>query len=252
MALPPDEPLIAELQPSAVVAIGELWHRRAASELRVGAQFRLLASEFRARSSPPELCAHLEQAALDEARHSELCAAVGNRYAIASALEGPSPVPPLVRFGDADERVSLLLHLVLLSCVNEGVSTFYLRDAMKHSRAVLARTALRQLLSDDVQHARIGWMHLASPAVTSADKRLVALALPTLLNLSREAWTNVPVRAEPWFVEHGCPGLDVAEQAFHDAVRELVLPGMTHVGIDVAPATRWLAPPPSPIRGRAS
>jgi hypothetical protein len=141
---------------------------------------------------------------------------------------------------------------VLLSCINEGVSTFYLRDAMKHSRAVLARTALRQLLSDDVQHARIGWLHLASPAVTSEDKRVVALALPTLLKLSREAWTNVPARAEPWFVEHGCPGVAVAEQAFHDAVEELVLPGMTRVGIDIAPATRWVAGTLSPSRGPAS
>jgi len=241
MALPLDEPLIPELQASAAAVVGELWHLCAASELRVGAQFRRLAFEFRAQSSSPELGAHLQQAALDEARHSEICTTVGNRYASRAAPEGPVEAPPLVRFGDADGRSSLLLHLVLLSCINEGVSTFYLRDAMKHSRSTLAREALRQLLSDDVQHARIGWMHLASPAVSRADKRLVSAALPTLLGLSRTAWTNVPARAEIWFVEHGCPGQAVAEQAFRDAVRELVLPGMAHVGVDTAAAARWLA-----------
>jgi hypothetical protein len=241
LSVPLEEPLIDELEPGAALAIGQLWQGRATSELRVGAQFERLAREFRAQSASLELCARLEQAAVDEARHAELCGTMAGRYGVVTSTEHPGEAPPLVRFGDADERLSLLLHLVLLSCINEGVSTFYLRDAMKHSRAEIARATLRQLLSDDVQHARIGWTHLASPAVTGVDKKVLALALPTLLRLSRETWTTVPARSEPWFVEHGCPGLAVAQRAFADAVRELVLPGMAHVGVDVAPATRWLA-----------
>lgn len=241
LSLPLEDPLIAQLDPDAALAIGQLWQGRATSELRVGAQFQRLTRELRAQSASLELCARLEQAAVDEAHHAELCSTMASRYGVVAATAHPGEAPPLVRFGDADERLSLLLHVVLLSCINEGVSTFYLRDAMKHSRVKVARAALRQLLSDDVQHARIGWTHLASPAVTGADKKLLALALPTLLRLSRETWTTVPARSEPWFVEHGCPGLAVAQRAFSDAVRELVLPGMGHVDVDVAPATRWLA-----------
>lgn len=240
MALPPEDPLIAELPPAARLVIGSLWHLRAESELRVGAQFSLLANGYSAHLPNTPLLSHLSQAAKDEARHSQLCETVGNRYACRAEATTQSEVPPLARFGEADEKQSLLLHLVLLSCVNEGTSTFYLREAMKHCRSSVARTALRQLLSDDVEHARIGWMHLASPAVTVAEKRLVSAALPTLLRLSRESWTSVAPRDEPWFVEHGCPGLAVARRASEDALRELVLPGLAHVGIDPVPAARWV------------
>jgi len=240
MPLPLEDPLVAALPATEREAIGEVWHLRATSELLVGAQFSLLARGFVARLANRDLSARLERAAADEDRHSQLCQAVSAEYAARPQPAAPSALVPLARFGDADEAQSLLLQLVLLSCINEGTSTFYLRSAMKHSRSVLARAALRELLADDVRHARLGWMHLASPLVGAADKRLVSAALPTLLGLSHESWTSVAPRHEPWFTEHGCPGAAVAERAFEDALRELVVPGMAHVGVDPAPASRWV------------
>src|SRR5205823_1983280 len=141
------------------------------------------------------------RAVADEARHSEVCAAVGERYTGERRELPAAGVGPLVRFGNTAADFTLLLHLVLLSCVNEVVSTFYLRACMHRSRSELARAATRELLSDDVQHARIGWTHLASSNVTKKGKLHVASALPTLLRLSHEAWTSVPERAEPWFAD---------------------------------------------------
>jgi hypothetical protein len=148
---------------------------------------------------------------------------------------------PLVRFGTTSEALSLLLHLVLLSCINESTSTFYLRATMQRSRSPLARAALRELLADDVEHARLGWAHLASSSVTNAERAHVAQALPTLLGVSHALWTDVPARAEAWFEEHGCSGLRTASNAFDDAVRTVVLPGMAHVGIATEPGAAWYA-----------
>jgi hypothetical protein len=111
-------------------------------------------------------------------------------------------------------------------------------------------SALRELLADDVQHARIGWAHLASSSVTKESKMHVAAALPTLLGLSQEVWTSVPERAEPWFADHGCLGRATARRSFAHAIREVVLPGMAHVGVDPAGAARWAErhlPPPGQI-----
>jgi hypothetical protein len=227
------------LEPAARRVVAEIWLGRAQSELRVGARFELLRASW--RSAPPELEASLAHAAEDERRHSELCAAVAARYAGDPMNMTEAEPDPLVRFGATDEQLSLLLHLVLLSCINESTSTLYLRAAMKASRHPLARAALRELLADDVEHARIGWAHLASASITLNERAHVARALPTLLDVSRALWTDVPERPEPWFTEHGCAGRDVASAAFDAAVRTIVLPGMAHVGVGTEPAAAWLA-----------
>jgi hypothetical protein len=130
---------------------------------------------------------------------------------------------------------------VLLSSINEVASTFYLRSAMKESSGKLASAALRELLSDDVEHARLGFAHLASPNVDAEAKWHVGSALPTLLRLSRDVWANVGDHPEPWFTAHGCPRRAVARESFELAVREVILPGMAAVGIDPRPGERWFS-----------
>ena len=234
----PEDPAVDELTPEVRSVIAEMWFGRAASELDVGAQFGLLAAGF---STAPSSRIHvaLTEAAGDESRHSEICAAVGVRYAGAPRALVRRPLQSLVRFGSTTETTSLLLHLVLLACVNEATSTFYLRECMKRCRARTAHAALRELLADDVRHARIGWKHLGSDGVTEDDRRHVSLGMPTLLHLSHEVWSSVPERSEPWFTEHGCLGRDTATRAFASAVREVILPGLTFVGVNAQPATRW-------------
>jgi hypothetical protein len=237
--LPLDDASIDGLEPAARRAVAEVWLGRAQSELRVGTRFELLRASF--RNAPPELTASLAHAAEDERRHSELCATVAARYAGEPVRARAAEPDPLVRFGAADEQLSLLLHLVLLSCINESTSTLYLRAAMKSSRYPLARAALRELLADDVEHARIGWAHLASANVTLDERAHVARALPTLLGVSRSLWSDVPERWEPWFADHGCAGRAVASAAFEAAARTIVIPGMAHVGVGTEQAAAWLA-----------
>jgi len=240
-ASPFEDETVEQLEPAARAAVGELWRSRAASELRVGARFAQIRQAL-SPSARPEVLASLTAAVGDETRHSELCARVAARYAPAlPPFLPPPPEPPLVRFGDADEPLSLLLHLVLQSCLNESTSTVYLRDAMKLCRPGLARETLRQLLSDDVEHARLGWAHLASASVSGTDRQHVARALPALLRVSAGLWTDVPERSEPWFGEHGCAGRAVARAAFESAAREIVLPGMAHVGVSPEYGTAWLS-----------
>jgi hypothetical protein len=227
------------LPSNARAAIGAIWSGRAASELRVGTQFELLGECFARHQADTGVRALLSHAAADEARHAAICVSVAEQYAGAQELAPPERPGALTRFGDADEFTSLILHLVLLSCVNEVTSTFYLLESMQRSRSTVARAALRQLLSDDVKHARIGWAFLASSSATIDAKRHVAAALPTLLRLSHYAWTDVPERTEPWFADHGCLGQSVARGAFEQAVRDVVLPGMASVGVDPTPGASW-------------
>ena len=207
-SLPWDDDSIDVLDTHARRAIGAIWFDRARSELAVAAQFEAIRAGFARRGHSASLDAALASAVTDEARHARLCGAVAQRFGDVRRATTSVEVGPLVRFGDADEGVSLLLHLVLLSSINEVASTFYLRSAMKESSGKLASAVVRELLSDDVEHARLGFAHLASPNVDSEAKRHVGSALPTLLRLSYDIWANVPTtpkRGSPITAVLGAP-----------------------------------------------
>lgn len=240
-SLPWDDASIDVLDLHARQALAAMWHDRARSELLVSAQFAAIRTGFARHAPNGALDGALASAVLDEARHARLCSAVAHRFSSVARVTTDDAIGPLARFGDADERVSLLLHLVLLSSINEVSSTFYLRAAMKQSTGKLAGAVLRELLADDVRHARIGWTYLASPNVGAEAKRHVASALPTLLRLSYEVWESVSDRREHWFTDHGCPARAVARASFELAVPEVILPGMAAVGVDPGPGERWFS-----------
>ncbi len=239
--LPVRDASIERLSAAERAELAQIWQKRAASELSVGAEFALLARGLFEEPATPEVRALLARAVEDEAKHSEICREVAARYA-GSPVELPvAEHRELLVFGDAGPRVSLLLELVLISCLSEGVATFWLREALSSARAPLARAATRALLADDVDHARIGWAHLSSSAVSVSDKVHVAGALPTLLRITHASWCGIAERTEPFFAEHGCPGRSVGRRAFFAAVKEVILPGMAHVGVDTHAGERWLA-----------
>jgi hypothetical protein len=240
-ALPALDESISRLPADARAELGRIWQRRASSELDVGAEFAFLAQRMFSEPATPEVRALLARAVADEARHSEICREVASRY-FGSPVEVPvARRPEPIPFGDTEPRVSLLLELVLLSCLSEVVATFWLRDALGSARAPVARAATRELLADDVDHARIGWAHLSSSAVSVADKHHVAGALPTLLRITHASWCSLAERTDAFFAEHGCPGRSVGTRAFFAAAEQVIVPGMKHVGVDPALGVRWLA-----------
>ena len=240
-ALPALDESISRLPTDARAALGGIWQERASSELDVGAEFALLEQRMSSEPAAPEVRALLERAVTDEKRHSDICREVASRY-LGAPVEVPAarPAEP-IPFGDTEPRVSLLLELVLLSCLSEVVATFWLREALAGARAPVARAATRALLADDVDHARIGWAHLSSSAVSIEDKRHVGAALPTLLRITHASWCSLAERSDAFYAEHGCPGRSVGARAFFAAVEQVILPGMKHVGVDPVLGERWLA-----------
>jgi len=238
--LPWDDASIDRLDLDARRTLGTIWEARVRSELEVSAQFSAIRTGFAGHAPNGALDALLETAVTDEARHARLCSRVAHRYGGVLARTDVA-VGPLVRFGSANEKVSLLLHLVLLSCISEVSSTFYLRSAMKLCSGKLASAVLRELLADDIEHARIGWTYLASGNVDPEAKRHVSSALPTLFRLSHAVWENVSDHREPWFADHGCPGRALSRTSFELALPEVILPGMAAVGVDPGPGERWFS-----------
>lgn len=239
--LPDEDPLIDALDAPLRAAIGGEWQRRADVELSAAGLSALLLRGLLIDHAAPEVLELAANAVGEEARHARICQRVAERY-LARELPPPRarPVDDGV-FGDAPASINRLLSLVLHSCINETLATVCLREGLKRAESPTVKAATRELLQDDLKHARIGWAHLGSRFVDADAKAHVARALPTLLRLGKEGWLDEP-RAPIDSPAHGVLGNARFPALFAAAVSELILPGFEHVGVDTRAARSFLEP----------
>jgi hypothetical protein len=106
---------------------------------------------------------------------------------------------------------------------------------MRAATAEVPREALRALLADEVQHARMGWAYLGAPALGGRRKDDIAAWLPQLFDAMRAYWRAVGDRTTPAAARgHGCLPLERLEELVTGALDELAVPGFAHVGITVS------------------
>jgi hypothetical protein len=236
-ALPPD-PAVAAMAASDRELIGRTWAERARSEAGAGLAFAELAVDLPA-DLPGPVRAIAHRAADDERRHADLCRRVAEVY-LGQPVDGARPRPgaPVRIAGDPPLRS--LLRLVLVSSVNETIGAAYLQACLADASGPLPRAAVRELLRDEVDHARIGWAALA--VASPARRTAVAAALPGLLSACREAWraraAGTPTSLPPG---HGCLAQPELQRLVDDALADLVVPGFAELGIDIGAARAWLA-----------
>lgn len=233
-----EDATIAALAPARRRAIARHWLARAHGELSTAAVFTRVTQALLELGAEPPVLALAARGVGDEVRHARLCHALAQLYA-GSALEFPTADGAEdVQFGDAPPRVNRVLLAVYHSCLNEGIATAYLQENLRRTCAPAARGVIRSLLRDDIEHARIGWAHLASARVTSDDRRHVAAALPTLLRIVSDAWLGPDVESDTDAPEHGCLPRSGRSVLVRAAIEDVILPGFEYVGIRT-PALRW-------------
>jgi len=146
-----------------------------------------IARELLETGADPVVQQIVARAVSDEVRHAEICRALARRY-LARDVAWPPPGPvPLPFHGPASEALRPTLHITAMCCINETLATAWLGRSLADATAPLARAAVRALLADDIDHARAGWAHLASPHVTAQVRAQIAGWLPRLLEAARRA-----------------------------------------------------------------
>jgi hypothetical protein len=237
---PWDDPSVERLSPGVRKRLGSYWEQRAYSELRVSRAFEAILRLFE-QGAPASrvVVALLRKSIDDEVRHAELCRLLAERYG------GSRVVPPAVprshfelpQFDGAEPPLRAALTIAALSCINETIASVWLRACFARARAPLARAANRFHLAEEIDHARLGWAHLASRHVTPAMRSAIALRLPRLLRANVPQWFReivaLPAVGVP---DHGVLSRRTTRRVVLDAVDDVVLPGFAKVGIDVAPA----------------
>jgi hypothetical protein len=205
----------------------------------VGNVFAQVADELAASGAPAELVALARRAEADEARHATVCEELAVAYGHDSV---PRP-ERRVRLRDYDQptvRLRTALHAVHVCCISETIATMFVEACLGACESPALREIHREHLADEVQHARVGWAYVAT--LTADERAAIGAELPAVLQLQLDAWTrrigDLPAAGVPG---HGYPPRTELLEAVHGAIRELVLPGFDHVGVDSAPARAWYA-----------
>lgn len=239
--LPMEDPSVDALDPAVRARVGAQWQGRATAELRVASVFAVLAKELFEVGADPvvlELCA---RAVSDEVRHAQICLLLAGRY-LARDVPWPPPGPvPLPLHAPAPESLRPTLHAAAMGCINETLASAWLEASQRSATAPLAKAAIRELMADDVHHARLGWAHLASGHVTRGMRAALAAWLPRLLEAAALPWLRDAEGYGEGVPAHGVPSRAATRAAVLETVHQVILPGFDAVGVETAPARVWVA-----------
>jgi hypothetical protein len=235
----PEDPGLCALAAAERAAVAEVWRQRARNELSTSAVFAGLTRSLVAVGAPHAIVRQAARAVDDEVRHAQICVHVALAYDPACAAPSPSVVSDAPRFTGSDE-VDANLFVVMQSCVNEGVAAAYLQRCLDEATSVLARAAVRDILADEIHHARFGWTWLATTGMPQM-RATIAEALPTLLRLVADAWLTDGDSPRPQTPRgHGIVDTVAVAQVVREAYDALILPGFDAAGIDSRPARAWV------------
>jgi len=233
--LPEDDATIEALPHDVRARIAEGWVKRSEAEFSAGAVFASITRGLFFEDVPREVLWLAARAVTDEIRHGELCLFAANRY---SGIVHQRPKALVSN----EARGGALIHAVVNGAINETIATAFLNASFEAATSPFARAILRELLADEVDHARVGWAVLADGSPKGAEIRAeTEKHLSALVDMVRTIWID-SARAAPNDLprEHGCiPGRDVMK-IVDEALVEIVFPGFAHVGIDPSPLSRLL------------
>jgi len=217
-------------------------NRRAALELEGAAAFTGVTQallDLRADAAIVELAA---RAIVEEMNHSEIYRSLASAYA---GAEGPRPRPGPIAWPaheDADPALRPALHVVGMCAINETMACGFLELCLAGARAPAVRRGLRDVLSDEIRHGRIGWAWLAAADLPARARASLAAHVLPLLRAQVRGWrAQIGTVPEPAVPEHGCPSGAAIEEAMRASVTNLVLPGFERLGLDVRAARAWMA-----------
>lgn len=237
--LPEHDAEIAALPRSLRATLASIWLSQAATEARVARSFGIIHRSLAQLDADPGLVALAARAVDDEHRHAALCEELAGRYA--GRVVGPhASLPhqrPVHREATSPE-LRAALFVVGQCALNETFASAYLDAARREAKTPLARAALRALLEDEVDHARIGWAYLST--LTPALRAALSDWLVPLVVCNLREWRRLELPDGDALAAHGVPPKEVAVEALDAAARDLLVPAFRHVGLDTRALERWV------------
>jgi hypothetical protein len=212
------------------------WQHRAVCELRVSSFFATLYAETLRTGAHPNVLELIARAPADELGHAKVCLDMVAHYGGEPVWPEPCEVPLTGPNVSREDLVTLAL--VGHCCINETIATAWLQSCFAMAREPAPRKAIRTLLADEIDHARIGWAHLASKEL--GPRALVQRCLSALVRANWNTWTrhdpDLPSEGAP---DHGVPPPAETKEIVRAAIRDLVIPGFDRLGFDTRSAKNF-------------
>ena len=239
--LPIDDPSVTRLSEEVRADLVATWIGRAATERRVADAFEVIHGTLVDLGADAELVALSKRAIDDEYRHTELSRVVACAYA-GRELEPPPRLPLAVpALPGASDELRAVLHVFGHCAVNETTASAFLEVCLRCSTGALARAACRELLSDEIDHARIGWgfLHTVRPALR---REMTPWLLP-IVRANVKIWTETRRTHlnDDALQEHAAPPPAILDEALLGAVDQLIVPGLARLGLGTDAIVAWLA-----------
>lgn len=219
-----------------------IWTFRAGVEQQAAARFARLGERLLELDADPSVTALAQRAARDEHRHHELCTS------LVAELGGASPsstaeAPGAVTLGRRCPHERLLAEVVAMSCVTESLSAALLVEMRRRATDERVREVVHEVLRDEIDHARLGWAHLAVES-TRRDVGWLAPHLPAMLTATvhEELFGEDEPEPELAGVVEGLGSLrrSTRRELFVGTMESVVFPGLQRFGVDPTAGRRWL------------
>lgn len=222
---------LAGLSAEQRACLAGFWRDRARGELTTALSFEFMLADLRAEAVPDPLLELAQRAIVDEHRHTDFCLEWARRIEpnanVEPELSGTRPL----EFDGASARDNRLLRTVFGCCFSETVAVHVLTDSLRYAKLPSLRALNRLQLSDEVQHARLGWALLGWPGFAERERAMVRAHVPAMLTLLRSLWTSPAGSADERLLELGYLSPALVESAREAAVAEVILPGLDRLGI---------------------
>jgi len=229
--MPRRDPSIARLGDDHRALMAAAWEGRSKAEAGAVNAFEHIARALELIGSPEAVVRLARRAIADERRHIEIGRRVASAY---SGVELPQPRLRTVRapvYRGAGRRVQALLRVIGQCCFNETTACAYARYALSIATAPLVRAALREIVADEIDHARIGWAALAAAPLEL--RRDTAAWLPSIIESHLAGWHKAMAEWPAPLRAHGMPRRRDALRVVDRTLADLILPGLAGLGVAV-------------------
>lgn len=230
----------ADLRDGERRVIADMWAFRARSENQAAARFVRLHQRLEAAALHPALTRIAAEAIEQERRHRTRCADLALRFGHppldAELVEGR--VPEVAPHGLCDAR-RLTWEVVAFCCLTESINAALLTHSYALATDSDSKAAIREILADEVQHARLGWAFLS----LTEDKAWLAPMLPRMLDATvPEELLDPRIRDTPSPALQGYgvfPRSDLSKLLV-DTIEGVIRPGLDSLGVDSQGVVEWM------------